>query len=376
MKKNKEDAGGWSRLPTLIMWMIKDCLTSFLEHVRLASVCKDWKAACESYPFESRRQYVSPWLMQHECLNFARRNCAIREFMNVSTNEKFILNVPELVKADILYSKQGWLLLREKYMIGREETTITLLNLHSREKISMPELDKCLRVYLASFSSSANGFPECVVIDVFNASSLIFYTALVGDEKWTRHAYEIGRRTQNGNSGLVVDRGKIYCIREYQKVFVFDMASLLGREIKQQADDAETYCGAWILSCEDGGILKIQRGRNPNMFAFFKLNEAETGWERLINDALSDRSWFLSIKNNNHFSVKGTGGLQILYHLTLRSQKPYLSRCTIYSRDLINGDITNYYPGKELYWVDLGKIDQVPASCVGYVPPSNTSLFS
>ncbi|KAF5206891.1 hypothetical protein FRX31_003521 [Thalictrum thalictroides] len=62
--KDKEQEGGWSQLPALLIWMIMDLL--HIDSFRLAFVCKDWESMSLNYPLPAgsgvQRQCV-PWMM-------------------------------------------------------------------------------------------------------------------------------------------------------------------------------------------------------------------------------------------------------------------------------------------------------------------------
>ncbi|KAF5186924.1 hypothetical protein FRX31_023481 [Thalictrum thalictroides] len=367
MKKIKEeDEEKWSQLPTLLLWMIKDQLTNLVHHFRLGLVCKNWKAANESYPMKHPQECVVPWLMQRSVLSFhISTEC---DFVNVFTKEKLILDRPEFLKADCLYSKQGWLLLRQKCMIP-SQSSVVLLNPHSNAKITMPKPGEWFRRYIASFSSSPDhGNPECVVFDVSSTTSKAFYIAFVDGEKWTKHSYEDGRR-MDSTACLVVRGHKVYCLGDSGGLFIFDMATLLWGEVTWNPEDCRGK--SWIMESEKGEIMKVERGRNWNTFRFFKMNNGETGWDELSNSDLDNRSWFIGDVHRNHqLTVKETGGMKKLYLLTIECVRRKYNKDIVYIYDLKDGTKKSYKPDKDALWVDLGAIFKVPPSCVGYTPPT------
>lgn len=379
MKKQKaEEARTWCQLPTDIVWMIKDQLTSFRDQVFLAAVCKAWKAASESYSLITPKNRVAPWLYQRYFKSTITSTKG-SEFVNVATNEKLILDVPELLKSKILYSKQGWLLLDETGRLHTApfaSTPIILLNLHTDEKITLPDSEERLQKFTAAaFSCSKDGKPEYVVFDVSSPKGKTFYIITVGDdEKWTEYSYENGRR-MHGTRNLIVRNNKIFFLEFNGCLLIYNMASLLWTEVgvNDRGSRMLESVKSWITESEEGGMLKIQKRGNQNYFEFFKLNDRETDWEELGLCDLQNRSWFTSVATNNPFTVKETAAGEKVYNLHGRQQSTQFPPYGIDIHDSIDNSRKSYEVHKKpdiLLWVDLGVMFKMPPSCVGYICPT------
>ncbi|KAF9625971.1 hypothetical protein IFM89_028357 [Coptis chinensis] len=108
----------WAQLPTFLIWMIMDRMMTILDNVRLASVCKNWRAASKNYCGKPRG--IAPWLMHRSPKS---TTC---EFVNMSTKEKLILDLTDYHNGmQFLFSKQGWLLLRDSSDNSRSRLVIT-----------------------------------------------------------------------------------------------------------------------------------------------------------------------------------------------------------------------------------------------------------
>lgn len=107
MPEDGEGKGSWCPLPVLLLWTIKDKLDIF-DNVRFAAVCRDWWSASVRDP--KRLQSVGdglPWICQPSS-DFGGSS---REFISVTRERKFTIDLPEFREASVVSSKCGWILL-------------------------------------------------------------------------------------------------------------------------------------------------------------------------------------------------------------------------------------------------------------------------
>ncbi|KAF5176146.1 F-box/kelch-repeat protein [Thalictrum thalictroides] len=349
---NEEEEDRWSQLPTLFLWMVIE-RSNFVDKVRIASVCKNWQLDSLTCPPKPRQKCVNPWIM----LRRPRHESSSLVFTNPVTMEKLILDHPDINhKTEYLFSRRGWLLLRQLHSHGSWLHSIILLNLHTNAKITMPDPGKHVNGLIVSFSSINvdDDTPRCLVY----ATPTLFYIARVGDKTWTEHFYE-NRRRMETLASIIVRGDKVYFMDKLGKLFIHDMANLSWKTIAAdnlEPGDFNLDCQWLIMESEEGEILKINQGKNLKTFSFFKLNESETDWKELNNRM--DRRWFLCDKNNHH-SAKETGGLKKVHKLLRYSEMI----CKYYQENPMI-EIHNQ-SGR---WVDLGWMDKVPPSCSRYLP--------
>ncbi|XP_058225125.1 F-box protein At4g00893-like [Rhododendron vialii] len=320
MPEDGEGKGSWCSLPVLLLWMIKDKLDIF-DNGQFAAVCRNWWSVSVSDP--KRLQSVGdglPWICQPSS-DFGGSSL---EFISVTRERKFTIDLPEFRKASVVSSKCGWILLsRSNFNTPpnrrqrRLPDSLFLVNLFTGEKVKLPDLfDIPAGRYQSSFSIH-EGYPHCVVLLKFGrfggnymSPQLTIQTAYPGDEVWTEHPY-LGQRTVlNGCTNLVTMGRHVYCYNgcgpcgQFGRMIIYNMDSDLWKELPG------SEVGLSYIAEHDGEIVKMVREvREGNYFSYklFKYNDADTAWERLNNDAMRDTSWYLCDPHNCFFSAKEQG---------------------------------------------------------------------
>ncbi|PIA38994.1 hypothetical protein AQUCO_02700282v1 [Aquilegia coerulea] len=171
-------------------------------------------------------------------------------------------------------------------------------------------------------------------------------------------------------ASLVVCGHKVYCLDKLGGLLIFDIASLVWREIPGNAELIPFDIQWFIMESEKGEILKINRGSDLKTFSFYKFIDSKSAWEELGDDDIEDRSWFI-YDRNNHFTVKKTGVSKKVYEFDKFYNEvrngALVESPNIHVYDLFNGSLQSY-PHREGEWVDLGWMDKVTCSCKRYVP--------
>lgn len=214
---------------------------------------------------------------------------------------------------------------------------------------------------------SGDGTPSHVIFAKCDETNIILYLAETGGGKWTKHSYGGGR--ENCIQSSVVFQKKVYCPMGIGDLLIFDMTSLKWKEVAR----GRKLC--WMIGSEEQGILKVETDRDAENFAFFKLNDTQTGWEELSERDTVGRNWFVSSiigAKNNLYTVTEAAGTKKVYRLSscLMFRPKAVLGTDISVHDLTDGTEKCYLVRQNGIgqWVDLGQIVKPPPSCLGYVP--------
>ncbi|KAK1364312.1 hypothetical protein POM88_039873 [Heracleum sosnowskyi] len=297
---NKHAERDWASLPLLPFWMIKDKLDMF-DNLCVASVCRDWQSASSSYPKRLSVGDGMPWIMQMKNIF----DCRVMEFVSILRNKKFVLDLPELFNSLLLYSKQGWLLMRCRKVSKRRNRcpdSLFLINPFTRAKIEMPDAVYISQEYHGSFST-CNGYPERVVLlNCCLFGQMTLCTAFPGDLSWTKYSY-VGHPMQiDGRCGLITIGEKLYYLNFKENMIIFDMAT---NEWKELPGPRNEIGYTYIVEYEKK-IIKLFYSTHEHSHSFYSYNDVDFLWEKLNIDDMKNTSWYLS-RNTSCFTAKDKG---------------------------------------------------------------------
>ncbi|XP_074325685.1 F-box/kelch-repeat protein At3g18720-like [Apium graveolens] len=353
--EKRRNEAKWSALPVLVLWMIKDKLDIF-DDMCVASVCHDWRAASLSYPKKQSIREGMPWLMQQN----KNVDSSLQDFISITRKKKVTLYLPEFSNALVLFSKQGWVLLRRKnFVVTRERLpdSVFLINPLTKAKIELPDVAES-HEFFGSFSTH-DGYPVSVVlISAGIFCRITLRTAKPGDLVWTKHA-PVERTMQfEGCRGLISIGEQIFYFDIWGKMTIYNMATRVWKELLRPRNELE---GVNYIAEHDGKIIKLFAGGydDHTSYAISVYNDADTSWERVKIDEMSS-VWYLS-RLHNCFCARESGSKIYL----LRPKYGGLLRCTrtirgytVLSHELNDGGTQTLQLPYEIYpsakWVDLG----------------------
>lgn len=216
-EEDEEQRSGWSFLPTDMLRLI---LLRLFTGDRLAfgAVCRSWSLkfigpTLTNLPPKDWPFFSSPSLMLPRI-----NNSACKLFHSVY-NEFYYLNMPELVDAEIHFSKYGWLL-----MSGDNQQKLFFFNPFTRAKMELPPVDPKFYI-LAMRLFSPPTAAEWSVVGIFdnrlkyseidsieNTGSYKLQIGVLSSEsnRWTYYNFRDRRDFQASNGTLVLHRG-YYC---------------------------------------------------------------------------------------------------------------------------------------------------------------------
>ncbi|KAI8020569.1 F-box/kelch-repeat protein [Camellia lanceoleosa] len=331
----------WSNLPTLIVWMIKDRL-DFPTNRRFAVVCKSWHEASLSYTInhQSTTREPPPWIMMTREVGESQR-----DFINISTGEKYTIDLPDFRKTIVLYSTKGWLLLvkvtthternfLERYVDTDTDCPFFLLNPFTKAKIKLPLIPHIPEPYGAFTVVDAN--PQIVVLAsaaFFNRRALPcinLWTIHVGvDQVWSQNSstWQLPRTISMIPSVLIVGQ-VVYCFNRHSQVFVFDLLNSQFQD-PMKTETAEFSKPQFCVLENRGEIYKVCHRldyKNFKVATMFYRLKTNSDWEHLNSEDLRDKHWYLISRPEYQCFV-------------LKKKGP----CEIYRNQMVDVDYNEYF---------------------------------
>lgn len=355
-REKRRNEAKWSSLPVLVLWMIKDKLDIF-DDMCVAAVCHDWRTASLSYPKKQSIGEGTPWLMQQN----KNVDSSLQDFISITRKKKVTLYLPEFSNSLVLFSKQGWILMRRKnFFVTKERSpdSVFLINPLTKAKIELPDVAEP-HEFFGSFSTH-DGYPiNVVLISAGIFCRITLRIAKPGDLVWTKHT-PVERTMQfEGCRGLISIGEQIFYYDIWGKMTIYNMATHVWKELLRPRNETE---GVNYIAEHDGKLIKLFAGGydDHTSYSISVYNDTDTSWERVTNDEMSNTVWYLS-RLHNCFCARESGSKVYL----LRPKYGGLLRCTrtirgytVLSHDLNDEGTQTLQLPYEIYssakWVDLG----------------------
>nr|DAD28632.1 TPA_asm: hypothetical protein HUJ06_030100 [Nelumbo nucifera] len=382
MSSNDEEkeAAHWSELPSELLWMFAERL-SFVENVKMASVCNNWRHAIQSLSVvkpQDTHSHCEPWMMVIKNINSNER-----EFVSASTKEKYTFSHGDFRGADLLSSKQGWLLLRRLKSSPPSEPeccyTIFLVNPIFEGKTPMPNFN-CTRLFHGVFTL-VDGNPHCVVLaDFCKVTEVTLWIARPDDAAWTKHQpsfnkfnyYELAiatgsyyrevrdwKKLCSSCHYLIVIGQYVYCFDAIGRCCIFDMVGLVWRGIPGLEPCTES---PGYITENKGKIVLFKPNNKFTELCFFKLKHlgATTArWLKMRDYDMEDECLIFS-KNLLFVNAKlrGVKEFYLLKHGVLRKKSVWARGSSIQVHNLMDEknrdeDLLVDLLSQHSVWVDL-----------------------
>ncbi|XP_042519619.1 F-box protein At1g49360-like [Macadamia integrifolia] len=385
----EEEGETWSMLPDHLLWMIKERLRpNFVQNLYVAAVCRNWWSAFCSNITTTR--FSLPWVMDD-----GGHDSDEQEFIDPWYKKKYTINLPDLSGAQVIYSKEGWLLLLKTIKVKSTVIQISrgrsierskafspfLLNPLTKAKVELPNLPY-VSVLAGTFSiiNGALGHVAFAAYEHNNTTSSegaispsLFIANLSnrgksGDDEtswtWSKYIPTFVTKIITRVSGFLIFGGLLYCFDANAGMLVFDLVTLAWKEYRIFVN-ADVFND--ILECE-GQIIGMRIIERRVSCRFFRLNLIkssgnEVDWVELKDDdvLLLDKIWFTGQRYSSAFTrtVKLDGGIKkIVYHNNLIFQQDnktakWISRSVEFDGlenwGVYVGKMSHYHP----LWVDI-----------------------
>ncbi|XP_050207922.2 uncharacterized protein LOC126657298 [Mercurialis annua] len=302
--KNSEPL--WNNVPGDILSLIKSRLFA-KDLVCFNSVCKTWRS---SPVF--RRNYATELIKYPSLIHFHGENPSCNVYNPVYDNT-FVLDIPELVGTQILFSKHGWLLAsREAEMFFFQPCT--------KQRINLPDLNETANKY--SFNrmcfSCAPTSPDCMVfgiVDTWTDEKEVYISFIRrGDDSWTSLTFPNKKRLSHTTPAYckttfltsynhpVFFRGAFYCLSEDGCLGVFDSTKrgdarwiILHRRNPCTDPDIENFLVEY-----NGELVSVFVGYMGEYVRVYKLNNwIPRSWKEV--ESLED--WMIFISHTSSISL-------------------------------------------------------------------------
>ncbi|KAL9286539.1 putative F-box domain-containing protein [Arabidopsis thaliana] len=303
------------------------------DNIRASAVCKTWREA----GLYVRKVDKPPWLM------YLPKRGNLFELYDPLHQKMYTLNLPELAKSTVCYSRDGWLLMRKT--ISRE---MFFFNPFTRKLINVP---KCTLSYDAIAFSCAPTSGTCVLLAFKHVSYRITTTSTCHPKatEWVTEDLQFHRRFRSetlNHSNVVYAKRRFYCLDGQGSLYYFDPSS-------RRWDFSYTY----LLPCpyiSDRFSYQYERKKKRIFLAvrkgvFFKIFTCDG--EKPIVHKLEDINW----EEINSTTIDGLTIFTGLYSSEVRLNLPWMRNSVYFPRLRFNVkrcvsyslDEERYYPRKQ-----------------------------
>ncbi|XP_010433552.1 PREDICTED: F-box protein At4g00893-like [Camelina sativa] len=257
------------------------------DNIHASATCTSWCKAAVSVRVVEKY----PWLM------FFPKGDNSVELLDPLQGKLYILNLPELPKSTVCYSRDGWLLMEKA-----KSKDMFFFNPYSRELITLPECWYAFDEFAFSCPPTSD---NCVVVGIrFLAEFVIISTCHPGATEWKTDTVPCYLRPFYNQSNIVYCKDRFYCFNARGTLFSFHPSSLTW-----------SYTGADQIKCpyvydrekygwsEKGVSLVEKKGELFVLFTssnekplVYKLISGK--WEEMIPTALDSLNIFVSYYNS------------------------------------------------------------------------------
>ncbi|CAH2071278.1 unnamed protein product [Thlaspi arvense] len=333
-------------LPSSLLEVIMSQLV-LKDNIRASAACKSWLEAGVSVRVVEKH----PWL-----LCFSKHGSLIK-LRDPLQWKSYTLDLPELAKSTVCYSRDGWLLMHRS-----SSSDIFFFNPFSRELISLPKLDLSFEEIAFSCSPTMD---SCVVIALNfvvdnTATAVTASTCSPGATEWITEDFPTRIRGDLMQSKLVYLKNRFFCFNAARGVLCsFKPSSRKWRLHPFAYIDSDHqwngYEKAGFLAEKNGELFLMFTSGNekPRVYKFSTLV-----WQEMSITDLDGLTIFVSFHNSE-----------------LRSNLPWMRNNVYFSRSGYNRkrcvsysfDESRYDPCKE--WQNWSEL--CPPQTLWIDPPNN-----
>ncbi|CAL9232907.1 unnamed protein product [Arabidopsis halleri] len=303
------------------------------DNIRASAVCKTWREA----GLYVRKVDKPPWLM------YLPKRGNLFELYDPLQQKLYTLNLPELAKSTVCYSRDGWLLMRKTI-----SSEMFFFNPFTRKLINLP---KCALSYDAIAFSCAPTSGTCVLLAFKHVGFGITATSTCHPEatEWVTEDLHFhlhfGSDTLK-HSNVIYAKRRFYCLDGQGRLYYFDPSS-------REWDFSYEY----LLTCpyiSSRLSYRYERKKKRIFLAvrkgvFFKIYTC--GGEKPIVYKLEDDEW----EEINSTTLDGLTIFTGLYSSEMRFNLPWMRNSVYFPRLRFNVkrcvsysfDEERYYPRKQ-----------------------------
>ncbi|XP_026419674.1 uncharacterized protein LOC113315593 isoform X2 [Papaver somniferum] len=293
------DSGGDSEKPWPWCILIDDNVESIANHLHrldyahFRSVSKANLALMPVGKLTStcatRDTYLTPWLM------FSRdHGSATFTFVNpMYDNEKYFLNLFDLVGAVIRFQKGGWLLMSKDDQVTN---SLFFYNPFTRETIKLPQLpDEEIYGFSGISFSSLPTSSDCAVfpIEQRGGENVSLYFIRKGEAFWRFFVFgnaDIGKYIPLHNTQVICN-GVFYCVDYNGVLGVFNIEDNSWKVLEKPHQQFGAMYPSFLV--ESGGeLLLVKLERYGTLFGIFRLDFNKMEWMRV--ESLGKHMLFVS----------------------------------------------------------------------------------
>ncbi|CAE6134800.1 unnamed protein product [Arabidopsis arenosa] len=303
------------------------------DNIRASAVCKTWREA----GLYVRKVDKPPWLM------YLPKRGNLFELYDPLQLKMYTLNLPELAKSMVCYSRDGWLLMRKTI-----SSEMFFFNPFTRKLINLP---KCALSYDAIAFSCAPTSGTCILLAFKHVAFGITATSTCHPEATEWVTEDLNFHLQFGSdtlkhSNVVYAKRRFYCLAGQGSLYYFDPSSREWHFIYAYKQPCPYISGRLsyryerkkkriFLAVRKGVFFKIYTcgGEKPIVY---KLEDDE--WEEINSTTLDGLTIFTGL-HSSEMRVNLPWMRNSIYFPRLRYN---VKRCVSYSFDE-----ERYYPRKQ-----------------------------
>lgn len=324
------------------------------DNIRASAVCKTWREA----GLYVRKVDKPPWLM------YLPKRGNLFELYDPLQQKMYTLNLPELAKSTVCYSRDGWLLMRKS-----TPNEMFFFNPFTRKRINVP---KCVLSYDAIAFSCAPTSGTCVLLAFKHVQYGVTTTSTCHPEATEWVTEDLHFTLHYGSdklkhSNVIYAKRRFYCLDGHGRLYHFEPSS---REWGYTSTRYPLcpYLHRYIYERKKKRIfLAVRKG------VFFKM--ITCGGEKPIVYKLDYLDW----EEINSTTIDGLTIFASLYSAEMRLNLPWMRNSVYFPRLRFNVkrcvsysfDEERYYPRKQ--WQE--QEDLCPLENLWIRPPKKASDY-
>ncbi|XP_019163510.1 PREDICTED: F-box/kelch-repeat protein At1g57790-like [Ipomoea nil] len=299
---NKRD---WAGLPI-------ELLSEMLTHLQLPQtrfsfhkVCKYWDSIQDP---KHHSPLIFPTLQSQWLLHKDTYHGTVCKFFHPFYPDRFAIDdVPDLNKAVLMHSNNGWLLIARRSLRNNPkidlfwdwQNSLFFINPFTKERVDLPEADFLGDWKSATFVSDPTS-PDCKVFGVvsFTDTFVRFETIRRGEAEWVRHSFEDIPTIFQSNCHPVFHNQKLYCLGRHGEMGVFEFdpddeesKKWTIHEVLGSPPEEETF-ESYLVECE-GELLAVFLSFMGEKISVVRLDEERMEWMKV--ESLGDFMVFISL---------------------------------------------------------------------------------
>ncbi|CAH9134119.1 unnamed protein product [Cuscuta epithymum] len=273
--ENDDTIRDWANLPG-------DLLIQILQHLylddvkRFHKVCKSWDALEDP---KEHNPLTFPTIPSQWLVHKDTYNDTVLKFFHGVYDHSYSVDIPELLSSVLLYSNNGWLLLREGIEI------IFFFNPFTNERVDLPNKPGWV-VWKGAIFLSEPTATDCMVFGVMSVMGkwVRIYTISRGEGDWEESVFDFDEDDTPMFQSVcspVFHNGKLYCLGAEGKMGVFDLKGrnwtihdVSGRPHVDQTDES------YLLEC-NGQLMAVFLSFMGQEICVLALDADKMEWEKV-----------------------------------------------------------------------------------------------